>query len=271
MPELPEVETTLRGIEPYITGQTITNVIIRHFGLRWPIPCNLREILIGQTINNLTRRAKYLLLSAQSGHLIIHLGMSGKMSILKTHIAPSKHDHVDLEFNNGICLRFNDPRRFGAYLWTDEDPDLHPLLKELGPEPLTAAFTAQHLWRLAQNRKVPVKSFIMSNHIVVGVGNIYAAEALFDAGIDPRKPAGKISIEAYQLLVAAIKKILRAAIKKGGTTLKDFLNTDGKKGYFSINLKVYGRGKLPCVHCDTELQEIRLGQRSTVFCPKCQG
>ncbi len=270
MPELPEVETTIRGIKPHIIKQTITSVIIRHFGLRWPIDCNIKEILTGLKVEDVARRAKYILLKTINGTLILHLGMSGSIRILPSQTPPQKHDHIDIEFSNQLSLRFRDPRRFGACIWTTDDPLLHSLLRHLGPEPLSEDFSGAYLWQVARKRKVPVKSFIMDSKVVVGVGNIYAAEALFSAGISPLKPAGKVSLVRYQTLVLAIQTILRSAIEQGGTTLKDFLNTEGKRGYFSVKLKVYGRGGQPCLQCKSTLKEIRLGQRSTVYCPKCQ-
>lgn len=270
MPELPEVETTLRGIKPFVLHQKIRSVVVRHYGLRWPIPRNIQTILTGQTIKTAERRGKYLLFGTTKGTLIIHLGMSGSIRILTTETAAKKHDHVDIVFANKACLRYTDPRRFGAVLWTTENPDLHPLLAHLGPEPLEKTFTGKYLWEQAQQRKTPIKSFIMDSKIVVGVGNIYANEALFAAGIHPKKSAGKITLEQFNALTKAIKKILQAAIKQGGTTLKDFVNTDGKKGYFAVHLQVYGREGKPCIKCGTELKEIRLGQRTTVYCSQCQ-
>lgn len=270
MPELPEVETTLRGIEPFILNQTVRDIIVRHHGLRWPVPANLQQILPGQIIHRLSRRGKYLLLEIGSGTLIIHLGMSGSIRILTQPTSPKIHDHIDILFDNNICLRMTDPRRFGAVLWTTDDPFSHVLLAHLGPEPLENGFTGKYLWESARKRKASVKSFLMDSKIVVGVGNIYATEALFEAGILPRKAAGKVSLIQYEKLVKAVKKILAAAIKKGGTTLKDFVNTDGRDGYFSLHLKAYGRGGMECRNCRTILKEIRLGQRSTVYCPKCQ-
>jgi formamidopyrimidine-DNA glycosylase len=270
MPELPEVETTLRGIEPFVLQQKIASVVVRHYGLRWPIQPDIAAILTGQTVKNAYRRGKYLLLTTTKGTLIIHLGMSGSIRILTAERPPKKHDHVDILFANQICLRFTDPRRFGAFLWTTELPEVHPLLNHLGPEPLSDAFTGKHLWDIARKRKVPVKSFIMDSKIVVGVGNIYANEALFAAGISPKKAAGKISLSQYVALAEAIQIILKAAIRQGGTTLKDFVSSDGAKGYFKVHLKVYGRGGEPCLTCKTTLKEIRLGQRSTVYCSRCQ-
>jgi formamidopyrimidine-DNA glycosylase len=270
MPELPEVETTLRGIQPHIQSQKIHNVIIRHHGLRWPIPANLSTLLKGQIIQSLERRGKYILVRTLKGTVILHLGKSGRLRILKHDSPPDKHDHLDIIFYHKIILRLTDPRRFGACLWTEEDPMNHFLLKKLGPEPLSRDFSGTYLWKCAQKKKTAIKSFIMNSQIVVGVGNIYAAEALFAAGIHPETPAQAVSAKKYGILAAHIKKILRAAIKKGGTTLKDFVNSDGKPGYFSQHLNVYGRGGLPCFVCKTPLEEIRLGQRGTVYCKKCQ-
>ena len=270
MPELPEVETTLRGITPYIKNQKIEEVTLRHLQLRWPVNPLIQTALQGHVISTLSRRGKYLLLTTASGTLILHLGMSGSLRIVTANVTPQKHDHVDIAFQNKKILRLTDPRRFGAVLWTTDDPHEHTLLKNLGPEPLSRQFTKHYLWQCAQGRKMPVKAFIMDSSIVVGVGNIYATEALFAAGIHPKTPAGKISRAHYKKCVEAIKKILRAAIKQGGTTLKDFLNSDGKPGYFKFHLKAYGRAGLPCVQCKTTLKEIRLGQRSSVYCPRCQ-
>lgn len=270
MPELPEVETTLRGIQPHIQGQRINQVIIRHYGLRWPIPRNISDKLTKKTISQTERRAKYLLFNVSGGTFVIHLGMSGSLRIVTPDIPPKKHDHVDIILANNKVLRFTDPRRFGALLWIEHDVTQHALFKDLGPEPLTSDFSASYLWKKAQGRAVPIKSFIMNNHIVVGVGNIYATEALFLAGINPKTQAKKVSKESFIKLTKAIKLILRKAIKKGGTTLKDFVNSNGKPGYFSQQLKVYGRTGLPCVNCKSPLKAIRIGQRNTVYCEECQ-
>lgn len=270
MPELPEVETTLRGIKPPIINQAISDVIIRHSRLRWPIPTHLKEKLMNQVVLNVKRRGKYLLIQFPTGTLILHLGMSGRLSILSSSSAAKKHDHVDLCFANHIVIRFTDPRRFGAILWTEEDPKEHLLLKELGPEPLTRAFNAHYLWQRARNKKVSIKAFIMDSKIVVGVGNIYATEALFQAHLHPQTPASKISLAQLEKLVFAIKIVLKQAIQKGGTTLKDFMKSDGSPGYFSVELKVYGRQGKPCPRCHTLLKSTRIAQRSTVFCPTCQ-
>lgn len=270
MPELPEVETTVRGISPHILHKKITQVIIRQPKLRWQIKHDLQSDLAGQTIQHISRRGKYLLLASSNGVLIIHLGMSGSLQIVSPDIPPKKHDHFEIQFANGNALRFNDPRRFGAVVWTEENPEQHALLKKLGVEPLTKELKGKYLFDHSRKRKSSVKQFIMNHEIVVGVGNIYANEALFAAGINPKKAAGKITLEQYESLVKEIKIILKAAIKQGGTTVRNFLGGDGKPGYFVQQLKVYGCGDLPCKICKTKLKEIRLGQRSTVYCPQCQ-
>jgi formamidopyrimidine-DNA glycosylase len=270
VPELPEVETTCRGIAPHILNQTVERVIIRAPKLRWPIPKSIAKDLPGLAVRAIERRAKYLLIKFDIGTLIMHLGMSGRLQVLTTYTPHQKHDHVDFGFKNGIWLRLTDPRRFGAVLWTVEPPLKHSLLKNLGPEPFDTVFTGKFLWQQAQNKKIAVKKFIMDAAIVVGVGNIYASEALFAAKIDPRKAAQDTTLDQYTILVKYIRKILKAAIAKGGTTLKDFLDTDGKPGYFSQQLQVYGRDKLPCVECDTPIESLQIGQRNTFFCSVCQ-
>lgn len=269
MPELPEVETTLRGIKKYIVDEKITDVVIRFPRLRWPISKNLPSLLKGQRLLNLTRRSKYLLFSFKTGALILHLGMSGRLRLLDKEVAPLKHDHIDIQFSNGKILRFNDARRFGAALWT-EDTSSHPLLKDIGPEPLTRAFSGDYLWQAARKRKVAVKSFLMNGKIVAGLGNIYVTEALYAAGIYPFTPAADISRTRYQRLATEIKKVLQKAIKKGGTTLKDFMRSDGSPGYFSIELHVYGRAGKACHRCRASLKSSRAGARATVYCGRCQ-
>lgn len=273
MPELPEVETTRLGILPHIENQRVSRVVLRQRQLRWPISANLESGLTGQTIRQITRRGKYLLLATDAGTLIIHLGMSGSLRIVNgTTLArpPGKHDHVDIEFANAQTLRFTDPRRFGCLLWQTDPVAEHPLLKLLGPEPLEDLFDADYLHGRSRGRKAPVKAFIMDSRIVVGVGNIYANEALYRAGISPRRAAGKIARARYVALVACIRKVLGDAIAVGGTTLRDFTNSSGDPGYFKQSLQVYGRGGLPCLQCQHDLTEIRLGQRSTVYCSHCQ-
>lgn len=270
MPELPEVETTRRGIAPAILNQPVKSVVIRTPRLRWPIPEQLAASLVGTRFDQVERRAKYLLLDNGVGKLIIHLGMSGSLRIVPESTPAGKHDHVDVVFQNGIALRFTDPRKFGCLLWQQDPLQLHPLFRNLGPEPLTAEFDGDCLWRASRNKKLAIKNFIMDSSVVVGVGNIYANESLFNAGIRPTRPAGKISRGRYIRLADEIKQVLQNAIDVGGTTLRDFTGGDGKPGYFKQSLRVYGRGNKPCRVCGKPLTEVRLGQRSTVFCRKCQ-
>lgn len=269
MPELPEVETTRRGIAPHVVGRRITQVTLRRADLRWPIPPEIAEQLPGQRIDAARRRAKYLLLDAQSGSAILHLGMSGSLRVLPQHTPARLHDHVDLHLDDGHLLRLTDPRRFGALLWQPPGTT-HELLAHLGPEPLSDDFDAAHLMRTANGRSAPVKHFLMDQRIVVGVGNIYAAEALFRAGIHPARAAGRISKARWERLVDAVKDILAHAIARGGTTLRDFLDPDGEPGYFAQELFVYGRAGQPCKVCGSTLRAAAWGQRATVYCPKCQ-
>jgi formamidopyrimidine-DNA glycosylase len=270
MPELPEVETTRRGIESHILDREITRVVVREKKLRWPVPLKLSSLVSGQQVLSVKRRAKYLLINLGTGTLMIHLGMSGSLRIVASSLRAEKHDHVDFELRGGNVLRYRDPRKFGSILWIDREIGQHPLLVNLGPEPLTEDFSSDYLYALSRKRKVPVKSFIMDSHVVVGVGNIYANEALFWAGIRPTRQVGTISKVKYQLLVATIKEILAQAIEVGGTTLRDFTGGNGEPGYFKQSLAVYGRGGEPCVSCNKPLKEIRQGQRSTVYCTGCQ-
>ncbi|NOX43541.1 MAG: bifunctional DNA-formamidopyrimidine glycosylase/DNA-(apurinic or apyrimidinic site) lyase [Gammaproteobacteria bacterium] len=270
MPELPEVETTLRGIAPFIKDQKIKQVIIRDHRLRWPIPRHLDKSLSGNTFIDIQRRAKYLLLQTSSGTLIIHLGMSGNLRILPKTEAPIKHDHFEIIFENNKCLRFHDPRRFGCVLWTKTDPMKHKLLSTLGIEPLESLLTGEYLHKHSRNRKIAIKPFLMNSKIVVGVGNIYASEALFLAKIHPLVMANKISLQRYNLLVEKIKNVLHSAIEQGGTTLRDFVSSEGKPGYFQQKLNVYGREGEACVTCKKTIKQIRQGQRSTYYCSKCQ-
>lgn len=270
MPELPEVETTRRGIMPHITGRQITAIHVRQQQLRWPVPSQITTLLPGTTVDSVRRRGKYLLLQTSNGTLLLHLGMSGSLRMVEQGIAFGRHDHVDLCFSHGWILRFTDPRRFGSVLWTGSDPLLHPLLNRLGPEPLSDAFDAAYLHGRSRGRKTPVKHLIMDSHVVPGVGNIYANEALFQAGIDPRRQAGRISLARYVLLVDRIRAVLQQAIDKGGTTLRDFTGSDGRPGYFSQSLAVYGRAGQPCTRCGSELREVRMSGRSTVLCRQCQ-
>ncbi|MDH5484527.1 MAG: bifunctional DNA-formamidopyrimidine glycosylase/DNA-(apurinic or apyrimidinic site) lyase [Gammaproteobacteria bacterium] len=270
MPELPEVETSRRGIQPHVINKPISDVIIRQKKLRWPIPARLKTELINQTFHSVERRGKYLLLQSGKGCLIIHLGMSGSLRITDTSRAPEKHDHFDILFNDKTILRLRDPRRFGAVLWTKKNPLQHKLLQGLGPEPLTEDFTAKYLAQKAKNRRISIKSFIMNSQVVVGVGNIYANEALFLAGINPKRQCNRISITRLQNLTQAIKEILSKAIQQGGTTLRDFTHEDGKPGYFQQTLNVYGKKDQPCPHCGTPLKHIQQQQRSTYYCCICQ-
>lgn len=270
MPELPEVETTRRGIAPHIENNTISAVIVRNRNMRWPIPNGLNAKLKNQKIISITRRAKYLLIKTEIGTLILHLGMSGSLRILATTEAVEKHDHFELQFKDGICLRLRDPRRFGSVLWTKDDPLKHKLLIKLGPEPLDKEFNSELLFQKSRKRKTSIKQFIMDAKIVVGVGNIYASEALFISGINPKRLAGKITKKHSLDLTRAIKKILTQAIKQGGTTLKDFKSSDGKPGYFQQKLKVYDRKGETCVNCKKPIKQITLGQRSTFYCSNCQ-
>ncbi|MGI6408119.1 MAG: bifunctional DNA-formamidopyrimidine glycosylase/DNA-(apurinic or apyrimidinic site) lyase [Thiopseudomonas sp.] len=269
MPELPEVETTRRGIEPHLLNQQVERVVVRNGRLRWPVPEDLDVRLSGQRIRKVERRAKYLLIGADAGTLICHLGMSGSLRLVPQGTPAEKHDHVDIELASGQALRYTDPRRFGAMLWSHA-PLSHRLLASLGPEPLSDDFNVDDLYTKARGRKTAIKPFIMDNAVVVGVGNIYASEALFAAGIDPRREAGSVSRKRYAVLVTEIKRVLARAIEQGGTTLKDFVGGDGKPGYFQQQLFVYGRAGQPCLKCGRELSEVRLGQRSSVFCGKCQ-
>ena len=270
MPELPEVETTCRGIAPHLIGQKIDRLVINNTSLRWPVPKTLKKLLPDQTIHSVTRRAKYLLIALDSGTLIVHLGMSGSLRLAPPDEERLKHDHVELYLDNGLCLRYCDPRRFGSWLWTTDDPDQHSLLIDLGPEPLSKQFSARFLFAQLQNRKQAIKTLIMDSHLVVGVGNIYANEALFMSGIHPQRSGSSITLAECTLLVSQIKKILAHAIRRGGTTLRNFVGGDGKPGYFAQELMVYGHGGSACKRCQTTLQEIRLGQRTTVFCSQCQ-
>lgn len=270
MPELPEVETTRRGIAPHLLNRTVLRVVIRQSRLRWPVPGDLPLHLQNQCIEAVERRGKYLLLRTPAGSVLLHLGMSGSLRILDARQPPGKHDHLDVVVDTGRCLRLTDPRRFGAVLWLPAGADDHPLLRHLGPEPLGPEFTADGLHRLSRNRRSPVKVFLMDSRVVVGVGNIYANEALFLAGIDPRRAAGRIALDRYRRLAAAVRQVLAEAIRQGGTTLRDFVGGNGDPGYFQLYLRVYGRAGQPCPHCSTPVRLLRLAQRATYFCPRCQ-
>lgn len=268
MPELPEVETTLRGVCPHLVGKKVREVIVRHRGLRWSVPETIHQ-LEGEKILSGARRGKYLLFKTKPGTLLIHLGMSGALRISDPETPWRKHDHVALQLDTGKQLRFHDPRRFGCVLLID-DPATHPLLAELGPEPLSDDFDAAYLQQQLKGRTANIKQAIMDSHLVVGVGNIYACEALFMASISPKKAAGKVPRPALEKLVAAIKEVLAASIEMGGTTLRDFLRENGEPGYFKQTLRVYDREDEPCRACGTKVKRIVQSNRSTFYCPQCQ-
>lgn len=269
MPELPEVETTRRGLLPLVVGRAIARVEVREPRLRWPVARGLARALAETRIDNLERRGKYLLFGTAAGTLLVHLGMSGSLRYLPTPSEPGLHDHIDVHFADGGALRFNDPRRFGSFVLTTA-PSSHPLLKDLGPEPLSAEFDADYLWRSSRNRRVAIKQHLMNGRVVVGVGNIYASEALFRAGIHPRRTAGRIARARFEPLVASVREVLRDALEEGGTTLRNFVGGDGKPGYFRASLRVYERDGQPCVTCTTPIERRVLGQRATYYCPRCQ-
>lgn len=269
MPELPEVETTRRGIEPHITGRRLEGAVVREARLRWPVPDNLHRLIAGQRVVSVERRAKYILVHLEQGSIIIHLGMSGSLRVVTVGDGAGKHDHVDIMVAGGKALRLRDPRRFGSIHFS-ADWRAHPLIRDLGPEPLGDAFDAAYLHAAARGRRLAVKEFIMNAHTVVGVGNIYAAEALFRAGIHPFRAAGRISRTRYVRLVAAIRAVLAEAIEQGGTTLRDFVSSEGKPGYFGQSLFVYGRQGEPCESCSATVRMARRGQRATYYCPRCQ-
>ena len=270
MPELPEVETTRRGIRRALRGRHVTEFVLRNHKLRWPVDRALVKTLPSQAVRDVHRRAKYLLIELDGGTLIAHLGMSGSLRVMPVEAPWLKHDHYELRLEDGRGLRFNDPRRFGSLHWVTDDPLEHPLLAGLGPEPLDAAFDGAYLSGRARGRKVAVKQFLMDQRIVVGVGNIYASEALFRAGIHPRRAAGKVSGERYVRLAEAVKAVLGEAVQQGGTTLRDYVNADGTPGYFRQKLYVYERAGEPCCRCSTPIRKLAQGQRSTYFCPACQ-
>lgn len=270
MPELPEVETTLRGLVRPMVGRQVARVAVRNPALRWPVPANLDALLAGRTVRQLSRRAKYLLVHFDHGVLILHLGMSGRLCHLAQDEPPSKHDHFDLLLDNGAVVRLRDPRRFGAVLWVEGDPLQHPLLRHLGPEPLEAAFDGGYLYQAIRSRTAPIKNVIMDAHLVVGVGNIYASESLFRARINPKLPANRLSRPRCARLVQEIRATLRDAIDAGGSSLRDFFGADGNPGYFQQSYFVYARTGEPCRVCGTSIRTVRQGQRSTFFCPHCQ-
>jgi formamidopyrimidine-DNA glycosylase len=270
MPELPEVETTRRGIAPALVGRRVAAVRVRQPRLRWPVPEELARALPGRTIERVDRRGKYLLLRAGDAALLLHLGMSGNLRLVPPHTPPGRHDHLDILIQDGDCLRLQDPRRFGAALWLPGDPMTHPLLAPLGPEPLAADFNGDYLYRRSRGKRLAVKSFVMDSRTVVGVGNIYASEALYRAGIHPARAAGRIGRSRYERLAEAVRDVLQAAIAQGGTTLRDFRDSRGRPGYFAQALSVYGRAGQPCPGCGTPIRLARIGPRSSCYCPRFQ-
>jgi formamidopyrimidine-DNA glycosylase len=270
MPELPEVETTRLGLLPQVEGRRVVAMTIRNRHLRWPIPKGLERKVVGSAVSAISRRGKYLLWHLEQGLLLTHLGMSGSLRVIGSAIAPTRHDHVDLAFDNGKLIRYTDPRRFGAMLWIDGNQPKHPLLSSLGPEPLSDAFDGDYLYATSRGRTVSVKEFIMNSHVVVGVGNIYASESLFLAGIRPTRAAGKLSAQKCRSLADAIKATLEAAISAGGSSLRDYVQASGELGYFQVNAYCYDREGHACRRCKSLIMSIRQGQRSTYFCPHCQ-
>lgn len=271
MPELPEVETTRRGVEPHVVGRRILELAVHEPRLRWPVPPELAERVAGARVIEAARRAKYLLFRLDSGAtLLLHLGMSGSLRVLPSATPRKLHDHVDFVLDSGQTLRFNDPRRFGSLHYTEGDPDEHPLLRRLAPEPLGERFSADYLWRASRGRRVAIKQLIMNSAIVVGVGNIYASEALFRAGVRPRRAADRVTRAQMARLVGAIREVLAMAVKVGGTTLRDYVGADGNPGYFRQKLRVYERAGEPCRTCGTPIRHAVQGQRSSYWCPSCQ-
>lgn len=270
MPELPEVETARRGIAPYLVGRRIAGLTVRDRRLRWPVPAGLELEVRGQTVEAVDRRGKYLLLRTGAGTLILHLGMSGSLRVVDEATPAGPHDHVDLVLEGGQALRLTDPRRFGCVLWTREDPGQHPLLVGLGPEPFEPSFSGPYLYRLSRGRRAPVKAFLMDGHVVTGVGNIYASESLFLAGVHPARPAGRVGPARYGRLAESVRTVLAEAIEAGGTTLRDFVGVDGNPGYFAQHLRVYEREGAPCEVCGHSLRRRVIGQRASYFCPRCQ-
>lgn len=271
MPELPEVETTRRALHSYLLGDCLNHVEVRQRSLRWPVSAELEQALQAKILKDVRRRGKYLLLDFNAGHLIIHLGMSGSLRVIQGQVPKAGvHDHIDFSFRGEKTLRFTDPRRFGAVLYQRARPETHSLLNRLGPEPLGESFDAEYLYRLTRSRRAPIKALLMDSRVVVGVGNIYANEALYHAGIRPSRRAGRLSRAACAGLVDAIRRVLREAIDAGGTTLRDFAAGEGRPGYFQLSLAVYGRAGQPCSHCGSTLKSARIAQRGTVYCPHCQ-
>ena len=270
MPELPEVETTVRGIAPHIQNEVVSDVVVRESRLRWPVPDSLAQMLVGKTIKQVSRRAKYILIEIERGYVLLHLGMSGSLRLTRLNALPKIHDHVEIEVSGKFLLRFHDPRRFGCVLWIDSDPYRHPLLASLGPEPFDRDFNGTYLYDKARNRNSAVKNLIMDSHIVVGVGNIYASESLFRSGIRPQRRANRIAVARYENLAETIRATLGDAIAAGGTTLRDYVNGTGTPGYFSLDLGVYDRHGEPCKVCGNPIKHLIIGQRSTYYCGHCQ-
>lgn len=270
MPELPEVETIRRGIAPLLLGRRIARVAVYEPRLRWPVPAELARCAAGAWVRSVDRRAKYLLLRTTRGSLILHLGMSGSLRVVDRGAPRARHDHLDVVLAGGQSLRLHDPRRFGAVLWTAGDPLAHPLLAGLGPEPLEDGFDGGVLHLRARGRRAPVKAFLMDGRVIAGVGNIYASEALFLAGIHPLRAAGRVSRDRYEALAAAVRTVLGEAIRQGGTTLRDYVRSDGVPGYFGVRLRVYGKGGDPCARCGRGLLARVIAQRPTVYCARCQ-
>lgn len=270
MPELPEVETTLRGIAPHLAGRRVTGLTVRDRRLRWPVAPGLEERLAGQPILGAARRAKYLILTCASGSAILHLGMSGSLRLVPAETPPGPHDHLDIALDSGDCLRLTDPRRFGCLLWTADDPRKHPRLRGLGPEPLEPGFDGAYLFHVARGRRAPIKHLLMDGRVVAGLGNIYVNEALFRAGIHPARAAGRIAAARYERLAGAVREVLGEAIERGGTTLRNYVGGDGRPGWFQLRLSVYGRAGQPCPRCGTAVTQVALGQRATYACRRCQ-
>ena len=270
MPELPEVETTRRGLLPHVVGRRIRDVIVRNPNLRWPVPRDLRERLRGEEVLDIRRRGKYLLFDVPHGHLLVHLGMSGRLSLVTPDQTPRAHDHVDLQLEGRKSVRLTDPRRFGAMLWVRGPAEKHALLRGLGIEPLEPGFDGAALQRLARGRRVAVKQFLMNSRVVTGIGNIYASEALYEARVHPEREVGRISAKRWEVVAASIRGTLERALSAGGSTLRDFASAEGLPGHFQHEFAVYDREGEPCKRCGTRIRALRQGQRSTFFCPRCQ-
>lgn len=270
MPELPEVETTRRGLVPHVVGRRIRGVTVRNGALRWPVPRNLGRKLADEEVLAIRRRGKYLLFDCREGHLLVHLGMSGKLSLVPDRSPAGTHDHVDIRLEGAQAVRLTDPRRFGAVLWLEAPAEAHPLLRDLGLEPLDSGFTGVALRDAARGRRVAIKQFLMNGRIVTGVGNIYASEALFHAGIRPSRAAGSLTLPAWERVAESVRSTLERALVAGGTTLRDFASAEGRPGYFQHEFSVYGREGKPCRRCGAKIRAERQGQRSTFYCPRCQ-